>query len=89
MHPALIQVTALRRSMGGPYLSATTSTCDHRVYHVVVVALVSVIAGLVAGIGSAVLGQPALTAVASGGAVLAFTSGAGMTAVSHVSTRHQ
>ncbi|MDX2680136.1 hypothetical protein [Streptomyces soliscabiei] len=70
-------------------MSATTSTCDHRVYHVVVVALVSVITGLVAGIGSVVLGQTHLTAVASGGAVLAFTYGAGMTAMSHVSRRQQ
>ncbi|KUN95308.1 hypothetical protein AQJ67_35475 [Streptomyces caeruleatus] len=75
--------------MGGPYLSATTSTCDHRVYHVVVVALVSVITGLVAGIGCVVFGQTPLTAVASGGAVLAFTYGAGMTAASHVSKRQQ
>lgn len=85
----MIQVTALQRSMGGPYLSATTSNCDHRVYHVVVVVLVSVITGLVAGIGSLALGQTSLAAVASGGAVLAFTYGAGMTAASHVSKRQQ
>ncbi len=70
-------------------MSAITSTCDHRVYHVVVIALVSVITGLVAGIASVTLGQTPLTAVASGGAVLAFTYGAGMTAASHVSKRRE
>ncbi|MFG2654192.1 hypothetical protein [Streptomyces sp. NPDC048425] len=53
------------------------------------VALVSVITGLVAGIGSAALGQTPLAAAASGGAVLAFTYGAGMTAAAHVSKRQQ
>lgn len=70
-------------------MSATTSSCDHRVYHVVVIALVSVITGLVAGIGSVALGQTPRTAVASGGAVLAFIYGAGMTAASHVSKRRE
>ncbi|WP_343240409.1 hypothetical protein [Streptomyces sp. SID14515] len=58
-------------------------------YHVVVIALASVIAGLIAGIGCVALGQSPLTAMASGGAVLAFTYGAGMTAASHVSKRQE
>ncbi|MEV3971371.1 hypothetical protein AB0K68_25015 [Streptomyces sp. NPDC050698] len=49
-------------------MSATSSTCDHRVYHVVVVALV--INGLVVGIGFVALGQTPFTAAASGGAAL-------------------
>ncbi|ARF77428.1 hypothetical protein B7C62_29570 [Kitasatospora albolonga] len=68
-------------------MTAPASSCDHRIYHVVVVALTSIIAGLAFGIGSAALGQAASTAAASGAAALAFTFGAGMSVVAHVS-RH-
>lgn len=68
-------------------MSATTSTCDHSVYHVVIIALASATVGFATGIGYAVLGQAPLTALASGGAALAFTFGAGMSIVSHVSKR--
>ncbi len=84
MNPALAQIATLWHSMGGPFLSATTSTCDHRVYHVVVVALISVITGLAVGIGFAVLGQAPFTAVASGAAVAGFVFTAGMAAVAYV-----
>ena len=53
-------------------------------YHVVVVALISMIVGLTTGVGFAALGQSPLTAVASGGAVVAFVFTAGMTAVGYV-----
>ncbi|MYW64446.1 hypothetical protein GTY65_10235 [Streptomyces sp. SID8379] len=65
-------------------MSATTSTCDHRVYHVVVVALISVIVGLTTGVGLAALGQSPLAAVASGGAVVPVVFSAGMIAVTYV-----
>jgi len=70
-------------------LSATTSACDHRVYHVVVVALISIIVGLTTGVGFAALGQSPLTAVASGGAVVPFVFSAGMTAVAYVKRQAQ
>ncbi|GAQ73154.1 hypothetical protein ACKI1I_06910 [Streptomyces turgidiscabies] len=65
-------------------MSATTSTCDHRVYHVVIVALISVTTGLAIGTGFAALGQAPFTAVASGAAVAAFFFTAGMGAVAYV-----
>lgn len=70
-------------------MSATTPACDHRVYHVVVVALISIIVGLTAGVGFAALGQSALTAVVSGGAVVPFVFSAGMTAVAYVKRQAQ
>lgn len=70
-------------------MSATTSSCDHRVYHVVVVALISMIAGPTTGVGFAALGQPALTVVVSGGTVLPFVFTAGMTAVAYVKRQAQ
>lgn len=65
-------------------MSVTTSTCDHRMYHVVVVALTSVVIGLAVGIGFVALGQTPFTAVASGAAVVGFIFTAGMAAVAYV-----
>ncbi|MGY0019939.1 hypothetical protein ACVHNB_13265 [Streptomyces sp. YJ-C3] len=67
--------------------SVATPTCDHRVYHVVVVSLISVVMGLIVAIGFAALGQPPLKAAVSGGGVLAFVFAAGMSVVAHVSKR--
>ncbi|TWV26705.1 hypothetical protein FRZ02_08545 [Streptomyces albidoflavus] len=69
-------------------MTAPASTCDHGIYHVVVVALTSMVTGLAIGIGSAALGQAPFTAAASGAAALAFTFGAGMSMITHVS-RHR
>lgn len=69
-------------------MTAPASTCDHGICHVVVVTLTSMVAGLAIGIGSAVLGQAPFTAAASGAAALAFTFGAGMNVITHVS-RHR
>ncbi|QEV21146.1 hypothetical protein CP975_29575 [Streptomyces alboniger] len=58
-------------------------------YHVVVVALISMVVGLTAGVSFAALGQSPLTAVASGGAVVPFVFSAGMTAVAYVKRQEQ
>jgi hypothetical protein len=69
-------------------LTAPFSTCDRRMYHVVIVALISMVTGLAIGIGSAALGQASFTAAASCAAALASSVGAGMSVVTHVS-RHR
>ncbi|MFD4131001.1 hypothetical protein [Streptomyces goshikiensis] len=47
-------------------------------------ALISVIVGLAAGIGFAVLGQKSFTAVGAGAAALAFVFTAGMSVIAHL-----
>lgn len=58
--------------------------CNHRVYEVVIVFLVSVVAGLVAGLLWTTLGMSPVSAVATGAAVFAAAFGLCMTAVAYV-----
>jgi hypothetical protein len=58
--------------------------CNHRVYEVVIVFLVAVISGLVAGLLLATLGMSPLSAVAAGAAALAGSFGLGMTAIAYI-----
>lgn len=58
--------------------------CNHRVYEVVIVFLVSVVAGLVTGVVWAALGMSPVSVVGTGAAVFAGAFGLCMTAVTYV-----
>lgn len=58
--------------------------CNHRVYEVVIVFLVSVVAGLMGGLLWAALGMSAVSAVGTGAAVFVGAFGLCMTAVTYV-----
>ncbi len=58
--------------------------CNHRVYEVVIVFLVSVIAGLVGGLLWSALGMSPVSAVGTGGAVFVGAFGLSMTAVTYI-----
>ncbi|WP_437100232.1 hypothetical protein [Streptomyces sp. enrichment culture] len=49
-----------------------------------IVTLSAMLAGLAAGVFMAAVGMPLTTAMGAGGGTLAFTYGAGMTAVSYI-----
>ena len=68
-------------------MSGQVPVCNHRVYEVVIVFLVSVIAGLMAGLLLAKLGMSPVSAVGAGAAALAGVFGLGMTAVSYITKR--
>ncbi|CAL9341967.1 hypothetical protein SUDANB178_00285 [Streptomyces sp. enrichment culture] len=65
-------------------MSSSSPVCNHRVYEVVIVTLSAMLAGLAAGVFMAAVGMPLTTAMGAGGGTLAFTYGAGMTAVSYI-----
>ncbi|MEU6119248.1 hypothetical protein ABZ840_32500 [Streptomyces sp. NPDC047117] len=65
-------------------MSAQVPVCNHRVYEVVIVFLLSVITGLTAGVLLSLLGTPPVSAVAAGAAAFAATFGLGMTAVAYI-----
>jgi hypothetical protein len=65
-------------------LSTQVPVCNHRVYEVVIVFLVSVVAGLMSGLLWVALGMSPVSAVGTGAVVLAGVFGLCMTAVAYV-----
>ncbi|GHF32800.1 hypothetical protein GCM10010218_12330 [Streptomyces mashuensis] len=65
-------------------MSTPTPECNHRVYEVLIVSLVSVVAGLATGLLFTACGTSPLTAAGSGGAALAFCFTAGMSVVTYM-----
>ncbi|MFI1655629.1 hypothetical protein ACH4ZU_12080 [Streptomyces sp. NPDC020472] len=68
-------------------MSTSTPVCNHRIYEVLIVSLLAIVAGLVTGIFLTACGTHRLTATGSGAAVLAFVFTAGMTTVVYVKKR--
>ncbi|MCI3278780.1 hypothetical protein [Streptomyces cylindrosporus] len=65
-------------------MSSQVPVCNHRVYEVVIVFLLSIVAGLVAGLVWAALGMAPASAIGAGAAVFAGAFGLCMTAVAYV-----
>ena len=65
-------------------MSAPSSVCNHRIYEVLLVTCGSLIIGLVLAVAFMASGEPTTTALGAGGGGLAFTFGAGMTALSYI-----
>ncbi|WP_369216047.1 hypothetical protein [Streptomyces flavofungini] len=65
-------------------MSTQVPVCNHRVYEVVIVFLVSVIAGLVGGLLWAALGMSLASAVGTGAAAFSAAFGLCMMAVAYV-----
>ncbi|MGV9232401.1 hypothetical protein ACWEQW_12405 [Streptomyces nigra] len=65
-------------------MSSSSPVCNHRVYEVVIVSLSAMLAGLAVGVFVIALDVPLIAAMGAGGGTLAFTFGAGMTAVSYI-----
>ncbi|NGO46835.1 hypothetical protein [Streptomyces ureilyticus] len=65
-------------------MSTQVPVCNHRVYEVVIVFLVSVVAGLMGGLLWAALGMSPVSAVGTGAAVFVGVFGLCMTAVAYI-----
>ncbi|MEU2788368.1 hypothetical protein [Streptomyces sp. NPDC007100] len=65
-------------------MSTQAPVCNHRVYEVVIVFLLSVVAGLLGGLLWALLGMSPASAVGTGAAVFVGTFGLSMTAVAYI-----
>ncbi|MET7699900.1 hypothetical protein [Streptomyces sp. NPDC005485] len=65
-------------------MSTQVPVCNHRVYEVVIVFLLSVIAGLTGGLLLAALGMSPVSAVGAGATAFAGVFGISMTAVAYI-----